>query len=165
MVVALALALLCVAILLALVFRARPFTEAFTPVVRLTAKEATYADSKAEWDTLRARFGSGGVEFRTVLDVDAPLAPPVLQVPPVSPANLNPSADASALVPPEPVSTSAAKYQERPLEPPAVGRPKSDGPRVEILVNDVVKARYPGAVTAAGIDPWIRANVAQPSSR
>lgn len=146
------LALLCVAILLALLYRARLPREAFTPVVRLTAREATYADSKAEWDKLRSKFSPGVVEFRTVLEVDPPLVPPS---PP--PAKAESAGELPALTPPEPVNLAAAKYQERPLEPPA-GSTSSDGPRVDLLVNDVVKARYPGAVTAAGLDPWIRAN-------
>jgi hypothetical protein len=151
---ALSLALLCVAILIALVvFRSRSI-ESFTPVVRLTAKEAAIAESRAEWDALRAKFGSD-VEFRTVLEVDPPIVPPAN--PAAKSGTAGPAGPAGPLTPPAPVQSVAPKYDERPLTPPAAPTGTS-GPRVELLVGDVVKARYPGALTAAGLDPWIRAN-------
>lgn len=154
------LALLCVAILVALAFRARHVSESFTPVVRLTAREATYSESRAEWDKLQAKFGPD-VEFRTVLEVDPPIVPPAN--PAAKSVSEGPTGPAGPLKPPVQAGpASAPKYEERPLSPPVSFN--NSGPRVELVMNDIVKARYPGALTAAGIDPWIRASLSSQST-
>lgn len=153
-----ALALVCVAILAALLWGRRA-TEAFTPVVRLTSTAGAYtAAHRAEWEKLQAKFGGLGLEFRTVVEVAAPIKPPA------KPAVAGPAqaAPASAPRPPQkPPVAAAPAYAERALVPPAAPL-SGEGPRVDVLVNDAVRARYPGAVTVAGLDPWLRANALIP---